>query len=823
MRKIFYLFLFVLLFSSFVFARVEHCSRNMTNDFSYNISFSKEPLSSSVVDGVTEYYFEKDTVITFSNFSGFVNNCLNSVTLYESHPVELWIKSSKQENFLFGADNSISCMEQGGVCVSNPSVYPYSFCSYGANIVCTAGPSYCSGENSMSFTLSSPGIFDAKLIYPIQPVIHNQDTEYLWRTKDVFRFFVESYDLTILNPASINFKFSDSLEQEKVVFWTIINDNDVDLELENLSISNCDNGLECTFLGLTDSDTSFIIPAHESFIVPAKIIASHPSSSFVSSELILNVIYSAVNSPISTSFEKSSDVSSEFFVSRALFGEEKFNVELSGGLNNFCLRSDGVVGFTGSGNRPKVYYDWAFSSVGFFDAGAEQSDSILFSCDSRMGNAVYCDQTQFLISLFKRFDAANNYFIKQDFVSPSVLFEFDTYLMDSHISSDFLSDFSEFYVSSVFEGAPFFVSDSSPWYLYLDQDKIEFSVNDFDAGLYHVVVNFIPDDSQSEHTFFIDSLPVGSFDVQLSKIRNPSIDFPVYHLPFNGHVGVDSSDGRSDYGIRVSVSDQIVLSSLDNSSYSVFLNDFDSGANSISASYEDSYDYLNRSNRGNVLSFAGNEIVFSPSGFAPIVLDFSSTDGKAFVFYYLKLNDELVLVDEEQYFSLWSSFGGNVSLPSTSPEINSCRTFSGDASFYRMPDYSPPSTICDSDFDLRGFYFDPALSGKNLFETVFYVPFNQEMVLYSVCGTEFSFVNVFSNTSISSPNSSLPLNYFNEGVFSIQSVFDLVDDSKVCVSFDEDSKLDFWWNPTYVSSMFDSYKSGLNPSLICPFAASRPI
>ena len=72
--------------------------------------------------------------------------------------------------------------------------------------------------------------------------------------------------------------------------------------------------------------------------------------------------------------------------------EEKFHIKLQSGYANLCYGRDDMPGNFGSEKVPKVKFDWQWSNIG------------IDACDSSNVNAIYCDATQFSVSLMKRLE-----------------------------------------------------------------------------------------------------------------------------------------------------------------------------------------------------------------------------------------------------------------------------------------------------------------------------------------------------------------------------------------------------------------------------------
>ncbi|MFH0714822.1 MAG: carboxypeptidase-like regulatory domain-containing protein, partial [Candidatus Diapherotrites archaeon] len=83
--------------------------------------------------------------------------------------------------------------------------------------------------------------------------------------------------------------------------------------------------------------------------------------------------------------------------------EEKFLVKLNAAEAQTCYSSSGEMGSTGSGALPRVKLAWGWS-----DINAE-------TCDSAYSNSVYCDSTQFTLSLFKRLQKLEQYYRDSNF------------------------------------------------------------------------------------------------------------------------------------------------------------------------------------------------------------------------------------------------------------------------------------------------------------------------------------------------------------------------------------------------------------------------
>lgn len=310
----------------------------------------------------------------------------------------------------------------------------------------------------------------------------------------------------------------------------------------------------------------------------------------------------------------------------------------------------GVDCNTGSIGKPKILLDWEWNK---FKLDSEN----LTVCDEGRENYVYCDSTQFFMTVVYKL-------IEFKSTGAESVPSFNSYLIKDAYSPDFFEDFDR-EASSNFFGTP---NEYRAWFdeyvkegyikVLLDKGPNLYSSALEAPGLYEVNINFSTDTIRESFTSGASpsSSEGGVIEIILSFKQSPKQasgrDSVFYFLPFNGRTGYDSSTNsfnRNGYGLKYTIlNGPIVLNKLLDKSFEISSPPQGSSGNALtSLSAEKFTDFTSINSeemKGKLLYIEkvgetnpSYSMKFSPSIATPIVLEtgLSSSKDKAFIEYGL--------------------------------------------------------------------------------------------------------------------------------------------------------------------------------------------
>jgi len=490
---------------------------------------------------------------------------------------------------------------------------------------------------------------------------------------------------------------------------------------------------------------------------------------------------------------------------------EKFHIRLIGQSQDQCIQGD-TRGSTGPGAKPRVLLDWSW--------GAIEIDS----CNSDNPDFIYCDPTQFSISLIKRLDKMRQ--LAEEDLTGNLLElremqDFKAYLIEDAYTTDFREDFVESFSRE-------FLSDEltnpqHPWGEYvLDQERFVFETGEssklVEAGLHHVFIGLEFDPDQDQFDFFYvpggdqDVGLLANINVELVQISEPVIKSPFYYLPFNGDVGFNpetSEFHRQDYGLEFDNHNgplTVVSSPLGIS----FKTDSSTGRKLVQTEKISDFDSVNIIDRGILLKISQDqvEIKFSPSIATPILLEMKPFEAQVEAYYWLRDTDGDIPVSGSSLMNLWTGTGSTMR-----SATGNCVDYYGSKLEYQIPDMIPPTGSCASSMPgSYGFRYNPASDDQLYFETVFFVPESLGINLRKSCPNEES-LSVFYSPGdyyTGDDDDPVPLSLSDSitRVASMEHVINLVSDEYICISSDSDY-FSFWWNPQKVLQDLDEVKQGI--------------
>lgn len=467
---------------------------------------------------------------------------------------------------------------------------------------------------------------------------------------------------------------------------------------------------------------------------------------------------------------------------------EQFLIKLKGNPVS-CVAFDGTKGISGIGAIPKLKFSWDWDSI--------SGDQCLINNPS----GTYCDATQFSIMLLKRLEAIRNLLTNNDVANATALQKFDTYLIKDGFSADFQSDFDYYYNNeSLF--SPTFFTDSEMGLSKIFSSPTYFSFNSrtgnveplSSTGIYRVDIDLeFLSDSQ---TFFLNGEPNVKIVVNIDLLYETASRNPLYNIPFNGSVGKRENEFHRDgYGVsldgeELKINNQEVLS----------FNNSGTALKDLDIISENSINYLNQTNRGNLLKISNSTIEFSPSNITPVFGVVNSEDPNMFY----SIQDSNQSISMGAYGSFWSGFSSSID-----PAM--CSPFSDEATLRETADSllgevsSSCSLITNTNrSNVYGISFDSGEQGVISNSAIFYSPIDKvDVSLVDACNGSSYFTSdprIVLNNGVSLNYSSEVLNYVPS---SIESLFDGLEQGYLCSGLNGDNELLVWWNENKIMDLVE--------------------
>ena len=464
--------------------------------------------------------------------------------------------------------------------------------------------------------------------------------------------------------------------------------------------------------------------------------------------------------------------------------EQSFHVRLKGTDSEICIGANNQVGLTGANALPRRSLDWSWNGI------------IENTCDALNPDYSYCDAVQFNKSVLKRLFLLNDQVSKGDLSQVNGLLNFDAYLIKDSYSNRLLADFDnyamtkEFLVPSSYKDFwHAYVSDDSRFSYYSTADTVQPIP---ESGLYRV--NIEPEFQEGKDwIFFNGQAPIAKIKIKLTKISGIASTNPLYHLPFDGEVGLtDTTIQRNGYGVLFSGDELLLSEENQNSKQTKMYNSNGTAIESVQASQIVNYSQLNGNFRGQLLKIrnagASYEVVFSPTIATPVLMELSSSNGNASAYY--SISNESGKVSGFPSLGIWTGVAS---------DIGNCKSFNNENLPVRASDSTyAASSNCGlragiSDSQAYGFSWANATAGKVFYKTIFYVP-NKNYEIANACANN----QIISTPAIASDSESLKLDYLsNRQILSLNNVMQLVKDGAVCVS-EANNEVNFWWNENYL-------------------------
>lgn len=451
------------------------------------------------------------------------------------------------------------------------------------------------------------------------------------------------------------------------------------------------------------------------------------------------------------------------WTSQTEVSSQKFRIKLSGPQTS-CVLDDNTFGTTGVSAVPRLLFDWDWESIS------------INQCDQSNPFSVYCDATQFNISLMKKLIEIENLFNNdQRHLLPEKTV-FYSYLIKDNYSRTFLNDFKNYYTGNILKSSSEFLNKFSK---FISQEKLEFEVTDGEmpyGGLYRVEI-FISNADESTNSMFFEEAPFTNILVRLTPIRKANNYNPFFETPFNGPL--DSSN--RDYG--VGLSNSLAL----NSSTSI----------GVSSSSFKQIDVIKTSSLEDLQT--SKTLIFDSEierlyilGSQPnlILMNINSQTGRISPSYEITGDNSNTLNSNN-----WKMIASNLG-------INNCEDFSGSTN--RFFDSRKANNIFS--INMNG---ENNRGGELTLGTTIFSPKNQTNPLKISPKTPE--VN-FKGNIMSTTNQEVFLDYFiasgKNDFDTIESIFESVKNQEMCISNNNENVLQIWWNPEYLDSLINEIYNG---------------
>ncbi|MBI2530172.1 MAG: carboxypeptidase regulatory-like domain-containing protein [Candidatus Diapherotrites archaeon] len=495
--------------------------------------------------------------------------------------------------------------------------------------------------------------------------------------------------------------------------------------------------------------------------------------------------------------------------------EEKFHVKLQSGYANLCYGRDDVPGNFGSEKVPKVKFDWDWSNIA------------IDACDPSSINAVYCDATQFSVSLMKRIEMIDNLMnVDNNYNGAEQYKHFSAYLMKDGYSEDFQEDFANYYANTFF-GAGSWFAEGGTAFANIFKDPVRFVFTDFNStganprenvkplaspGLYNADIGLVYDNADVNDFFSAGANPNVTVSVYLTLVEVPENDNPFYYLPFNGSIGMEEGVyARAGYGLGYEGAELLISQNDDTGSIKTATS---SSNNTIATEKYTDFDTVNITYSGSVLMATPDSVSLLPSDATPVLMRVKEHSGYADAFYSLRDGDARFGTNAD-YMASWTGIASS----------NDCRDFAGNALYSNRRDYlannithhatMEPSDIGDSAF---GFSWESADTDADIYlRSILYAPIGNTIDLFPAYSDNPLFVSPVEQ--ITETTKPIRLNYtsavLNSGepiISSIEDVFDLANEDKLCIASSA-GNIDFYWNPEFISEALKPYSDEVNEIL----------
>jgi hypothetical protein len=414
------------------------------------------------------------------------------------------------------------------------------------------------------------------------------------------------------------------------------------------------------------------------------------------------------------------------------------------------------------------------------------------------------------------------------------LVQFRSYLMQDGYTQDFREDFDKIYRKE-FLVAPKFYSDvvleyMTPLYKYfLDSEKFIFKTKVGDVerdglpGPGKYAVDIVIHYDNSWKLFDESGNITGKIEIIFDKISAPEIDMPVYYMPINGVVGINTPNSRQGYGVDY-LGDKIKIDTTQIGSYFLETEGFIGSTPITTVNIKEfgpnDFKIMNTGeSRGKILDIertkSGISLKYIPSRPTPVALRVTNANNDAFAFYKLSLGAPAeqggIIANTGDVLTYWTGFAN-------------CRDFEGVPQLER---YLGTRDIVSTDSRLapttqsQGFSYGVEWPKEEInrygniwLYSIFYTPTNYKtgqamdgisrLVIDSKDDQAYFYTlaersSTNQSATLDGPSESIELrNALINDIESLKDIYNLVSEKKACVS-PSASRLSVYYNPKSIS------------------------
>ncbi|PIN98201.1 MAG: hypothetical protein COT90_05385 [Candidatus Diapherotrites archaeon CG10_big_fil_rev_8_21_14_0_10_31_34] len=535
---------------------------------------------------------------------------------------------------------------------------------------------------------------------------------------------------------------------------------------------------------------------------------------------------------------------------RLQFNSWKYTDDITGDQGYGSCRLGELNGETGEQALPKIKLDWRWNKI--------DSDQ----CDQGNSDYIYCDATQFSIELLKKINELTDLLEQEQLICSddcstlnvssliqkteeergatankekiTELINFRSYLIQDGYSTDFQEDFHDYAVNEAFFETPIYYyspeeNDKLGEY-FKDKELFDFEYDGSPnaplsaPGLYKVFIEIEYNDNSWK--LFKGSNPNAKIIIRLDKLEAAKPTSPLYYLPFDGEIGINTSNGRIDYGIdyvnkvggEININDTKRAITTTPIPVAVPIQ-------TLETYYETDFKKTNIDQRGKIMEFQrkanSTTLIYSPSKPTPVLLETRRTNETAqeteYVFYEITVNGQA------------QNTGSNGITKWTGIDPN-CRDFEDKSSLkyqetldiHGLSNEAKNGVITgDKAFAYGWVWSNPIKTGKFWLETLIFSPLDSVTNMYLVSSSNkvilYTPINETTIEGNSNGTNFVPLNgVLSTKITSLQKILDLVKTEDICVGgLDNSSYTYFFWNPEKVDDPINEKKQGLDAAEQC--------
>jgi hypothetical protein len=508
-----------------------------------------------------------------------------------------------------------------------------------------------------------------------------------------------------------------------------------------------------------------------------------------------------------------------------------------------------LSGITGENAVPRIKLEWKWSAI------PENA------CDEENPKYIYCDATQFSIELLQKINELTELLERESLLCegncttsnlPELiqkteeagrtvnnkerlmqLVSFNSFLIKDGYSKDFQEDFHDYAVNTAFFDAPsyYYKEDGTGIGTYFkDNSLFEFDYAGSPnaplqgPGLYTVKIEISFNDNSWD--LFKGRKPNAKIKVKLNKLRAAKPNSPLYYLPFNGEIGIFSSNGRVGYGLDYEniKGEPIKINEGIKSIRTVPLSVADP-TEKLNTYYETSFKKSNIDERAKIMQFertsTGTKLIYTPSKATPVLLEVTRSKEKpkdyAYAFYSITVDGQAQNTGSRG-ITKWSGIEANCKDFEDRSSLDYMETFD----LHGLSEEASYAQITQNKATAYGFVWrNPIRTGKFWLETIIFTPLNAQTRMHLISASNTAKLYTPTQTATLSENQNIAQFVELKGVTSLeitslQKIIDLVKTEKVCVGGTGNSSYAyFFWNPEKVDDYIEPVKNSLNVKENC--------